>query len=222
MADARQEDKAKQGLDESARRAGEKTADQTKRMSEAATHTSEQLQRGSEKTAEQTRRIGETAAQTTDQLARVSADLFQHNTELLQSALKFNVDMASSVFGRSTDQVSRTLGLSSGDEVEKATERSTRNTMTVLQSSAVAAREMSGMSREYFDLVRQQVEGTMKRMGDLWSCRTPHDFAAVHSELVRETMETAVQSSKKMADMSLKAAEKAAKHISENTERNAA
>jgi phasin family protein len=94
--------------------------------------------------------------------------------------------------------------------------------VTVLQSTAAAAKELSGISREYFEFLRQQLEGTMKGMNDLWGCRTPHDLAAVHSELMRETVETAVQSGRKMADISVKAAENAAKYISQNANRRAA
>src|SRR5436190_10477280 len=36
-------------------------------------------------------------------------------------------------------------------------------------------------------LVRHQVEKSMDHMNELWSCRTPQDFAAVQSDMVRET-----------------------------------
>jgi phasin family protein len=78
------------------------------------------------------------------------------------------------------------------------------------------------MSREYFALVRHQIESTINRMNELWACRTPQDVAAVQSEFLRETVETAVQSSRRMADMSLKAADDAAKHIARDMERRAA
>ncbi len=153
MADARQENKSRQTIDETVRST-------------------------SEKTAEQTRRIGEQAVESGQQVARVGADLLQQNAETLQNALRFGLDMTTAVMGRSTDQFSRTLGLS-GDEVQQATERSTRNAVSVLQSTAA-------------------------------------------SELAREIVETAVQSSRKMADMSLKAADDAAKNIAQNMERLAA
>ena len=196
MADARQEDKSRHTVDETVRRAGEKTA-------------------------EQTRRIGESAVESSQQVARVSADLLQQNAETLQNALRFGLDMTTAVMGRSTDQLSRTLGLS-GDEVQQATERSSRNATSVLQSTAAVTKGMNGMSREYFALVRHQIESTINRMNELWACRTPQDVAAVQSEFLRETVETAVQSSRRMADMSLKAADDAAKHIARDMERRAA
>jgi len=196
MADARQENKSRQTIDETVRST-------------------------SEKTAEQTRRIGEQAVESGQQVARVGADLLQQNAETLQNALRFGLDMTTAVMGRSTDQFSRTLGLS-GDEVQQATERSTRNAVSVLQSTAAITKGLNGISREYFALVRHQMESTLNRMNELWGCRTPQDLAAVQSELAREIVETAVQSSRKMADMSLKAADDAAKNIAQNMERLAA
>ena len=89
MADARQEDKSRHTVEETVRRTGEKTA-------------------------EQTRRIGESAVESGQQVARVSADLLQQNAETLQNALRFGLDVTTAVMGRSTDQLSRTLGLSRG------------------------------------------------------------------------------------------------------------
>jgi hypothetical protein len=50
-------------------------------------------------------------------------------------------------------------------------------------------------------------------MDEVWACRTPQDLAAIQSEIVRESVATAVQSTRKIADMSLKAADDASRHI---------
>ena len=76
------------------------------------------------------------------------------------------------------------------------------------------------MSQEYFEMIRHQVEKNMGRMNDLWSCRTPQDFAAVQSDMVRETVETALECSRRIADMSLKMADEAGKRIKQNVEEN--
>jgi hypothetical protein len=69
------------------------------------------------------------------------------------------------------------------------------------------------MSQEYFEFVRHQIENNMNRMNELWRCRTPQDVAAVQSDLVRETVGSVLESSRRMADMSLKLADDAAKHM---------
>jgi phasin family protein len=120
--------------------------------------------------------------------------------------------------GRSTDQFSRTFGLS-GNETQRAAERTVRNAETILQSTAAVSKGMSEISREYFELVRHQMENNIERMNELWRCRTPQDVAAVQSDIVRENLESFLESSRRMADVSVKLAEDAAKHMAQNTER---
>ena len=180
----------------------------------------EAVRRTSERAAEQTRRIGETAVAAGQEAVRASADLLQQNSQALQNALRFGMDATTAVMGRSTDQFSRSWGLS-GSGVQQATERSARNAATVLHSTSAMAKVMGDMSREYFAFVRHQMETTMDRMNELWACRTPQDVAAVHSDFVRETIEGAMESGHRMADISLKATEEA-KQMAQNIERRAA
>ncbi len=55
-------------------------------------------------------------------------------------------------------------------------------------------------------------------MNKLLTCRTPQDFAAAQSDIVRETVETALESSRRIADMSLKMADETGKQIKQTTE----
>ena len=180
--------------------------------------TEDTASRTTEKTAEQTSRIGQAAADAGEEVARIGANLLQENAKTLQNTWRFGLEAATAVMGRSTDQLGRTLGLS-GNEAQQATERSARNAESVLYVTTAATKVMDGASREYFEFVRQQIEKSMDRMNDLWSCRTPQDVAAVQSDLVRETVGSVLESSRRVADMSLKLADDAAKHMTENMER---
>ena len=103
-------------------------------------------------------------------------------------------------------------------QATEATERSARNAQTLLYSGTAAARVMGGMSQEYFQMLRHQVEKNMEHMNKLWTCRTPQDFAAVQSDMVRETVEMALESSRRIADMSLKMADETGKQIKQSME----
>jgi hypothetical protein len=200
MANPRQEEKSTQGIEDAARRAAERTAEQTSRIGQSV--------------AEQTTRVGQVAAEAGQEVARASANLFQQNAETLQNAWRFGLDMATTVMGRSTEQFGRTLGLS-GEGAQQATERSARNAQTIVYASTAAANVMGGMSREYFQLVRHQVEQNMDRMNELWNCRTPQDVAAVQSDMLREAVGSVLESSHRIADMSLKLADDAGKQINQ-------
>ena len=67
-------------------------------------------------------------------------------------------------------------------------------------------------------MVRHQVEKNMDHMNELWACRTPHDLAAIQSDMVRESVETALESSRRIAEMSLKMAEETGKQIKQSME----
>jgi len=175
----------------------------------------------SEKTADQTRRIGDTAVEAGQEVARAGADLFQQNAETLQSTLRFGLDMATAMMGRSTDHVSRAFGLS-GNEVQQSTERAARNAASILQSSTALAKGMKGMSQEYFAFVRHQIENSMERMNELWQCRTPQDVAALQSDFMRESVESAMESGQRIADMSLKVTNDTARNMTQKMDRRAA
>jgi phasin family protein len=206
MANPHQEDKSKEGMEDATRRAGEKAAEQTSRIGQAA--------------ADQTARVGKAAADAGEEVARASATMLKQNVETLQNTWRSGLETATSVLGRSTEQFGRTLGVSGEGEQQamKATERSARNAQTLLYTSSAAAKVMGGMSQEYFTMVRHQLERNMDHVSELWSCRTPQDFAAVQSDMLRETVETALETSRRIADMSLKMADEAGKQIKQNLE----
>jgi hypothetical protein len=180
--------------------------------------TEDTLRRAGEQAAEQPRRIGRAAAEATEEVAKTSANLFQQNAEFLQNTWRFGVDVVAGIVGRSTDQFGRTLGLS-GSEAQQATERSARNAESILYSATAVTKGLNGLSREYFHFVQRQLETNMDRMNELWRCRTPHDVVAVQSDLVSDALGTALESSRRMADMSLKLTEDATTHMTQNIER---
>lgn len=206
MANPRQEEKSSQNMGDAARQTGEQAAEQTSRIAQSA--------------AEQTARIGQATAQAGEEVARVGATLLKQNAEALQNTWRFGLDMTTAMMGRSTEQIGRTLGLT-GQEAQEATERSARNTQSILYSATAAGRVMNGLSQEYFMLVRHQVEHGMERMNELWNCRTPQDLAAVQSDLLRDAVGSVLESSRRMADMSVKLAEETTKRM-EETVRHAA
>ncbi|WP_407112685.1 phasin family protein [Bradyrhizobium sp. LMG 9283] len=189
------------------------------RQEEKSTQSPEDtIRRAAERTAEQTRRIGLATAEASEEVAQASSHLLQQNAEMLQNSWRFGVDMATAMMGRSADQLGRTFGLT-GNEAQQATERSVRNAEAIMYSTTAVAKGMNGVSREYFDFVRQQIERTMDRMNELWRCRTPHDLAAVQTDLMRDSIRSALDTSRRMADMSLKVADDAGNHITQSIER---
>jgi len=173
----------------------------------------------SEQAAEQTRRIGITAAKASEEVSRVSADLLNQNAEMLQNTWRFGMEAVAEAMNRSSDHLARTFGWTG--EAQQATERSVRNTQSVMESATAVSKGLNEISREYFQFARRQMEKNMDRMNELWRCRTPLEFAAVQSELIRDTMTGAIESGRRVADMSLKVADDAGRRITSNLQRAA-
>jgi phasin family protein len=178
----------------------------------------EATRRVGEEAAEQPRRIGLAAAEATEEAAKTSANFILQNAELFRNTWRFGADVAASMMSRSTEQFGRTLGLS-GNEAQQASERSARNAETILYSATAASKGLNGVSQEYFQLVRRQIETNMDRVTAFWRCRTPHDVVAVQTDLVADVLQSTLESSRRMADLSLKLSEDAARHVTQNLER---
>jgi hypothetical protein len=176
------------------------------------------VRRTSERTAEETSRIGRVAVESGEDVAKTNANLLRQNAETFQNAWRFGLDMMTAMMGRSADQFGRTLGVS-GNEAQQATEHTARNAEMMLYSTTAASHVMRGMTREYFEFMRHQFESSMARMSELARCRTPQDVAAVQVDLVRDSMAAFLQSSHRMADMSVKLTEDTTNQIAHSMER---
>jgi len=173
-----------------------------------------------EQAVEQTRRVGIAAAKAGEEVSRASADLLSQNAEMLQNTWLFGMQAVTEAMNRSNEQFGRTFGWT-GDEAQQATEKSVRNTKSVMESAAAVSKGLNEISQEYLQLTRRQMEKNMDRMNELWRCRTLHEFAAVQSDLIRDTMSGVLESGRRVADMSLKVADDAGKRIASNMQRAA-
>jgi phasin family protein len=180
----------------------------------------DKARRATERAAEQTRRMGLVAAETSEQVVKTGANLLQQNAEMLQNTWRFGVDVATAIVRRSADQVGQAVGVP-GDDAQEATKRSARNTESIFYSATAISKGMNDVSRECLELARHQIESSLNLTSELWRCRTPQDLAAVQTDLVRETLERALESSRRIADMSVKAADDAATHMKETMRRAA-
>jgi len=172
------------------------------------------IRRVSEETTEQTRRIGLAVARTGEEMTQTSANLLHQNAEMLQNSWRLGVDLATTIMGRSTEQLGRTFGLT-GDGAQQAAQRSARNAETVLYSATAVGKEIEGISREYVDFMRRQIERNIDSMNQCWNCRSLHELAAVQTDLMRDTVASLIESNRRLADMSGRLAEDAGKHITE-------
>jgi hypothetical protein len=170
-----------------------------------------------DRTAEEMKRIEETIVKTGEEMARTGAELLRQNSDMVQKSWSFGSELAASIMNSSSEQLGRTLGVS-GDEAQKATDRSARNAETLLYSVTAFARGLNGASQEYLDFLQRQFARNMDRINELWRCRSPQDVAAVQTDLVRETVSDLFERNRRIADMSLRLADDAGSHFAQSME----
>ena len=150
---------------------------------------------------------------------RVSADTLQRNAETAKQAWQSASDMATKLTECSADQLARVFGLS-GDEAQQAAQQSSRNFGAIMQSSVVLSQGAQNISREWFDFARKRMEENLNLLEALTRCRTPQDIAAVQSSVVRDNLEGLLQSTRRIADISVRVADEAVRKIADGADRD--
>jgi hypothetical protein len=170
------------------------------------------VRRAGEHMARGAKQFGSTTAETGERAARVGADVLQDNAEAFQNAWRSTIDMATKVSQRSTDQFALAFGFS-GKDSQEAIQHSAKNLEAVLRSTGAMAQGFNAISRHMFDFMRERLDNNLNRINEFWRCRTPQDLAVVHSDLMRDNLQGVLESSRRVADLSLKVVDDATKKI---------
>jgi phasin family protein len=188
----------------------------------AATASAEDIRRTAEettrKTAESAAQFSRTALEASEHVTRTSAEMMQQNAETIRRILQSGLQIVSQMGGRSAEEFGRVFGVP-GDEVRQAHEQSSRNVDAIVETSSVLTQGMDSISREWFEFARKRVEQNLSHLNDLARCRTPHHFAAVQSEMLRDNIEDLLQSTRRVAEISARLAEEAMGKMTQNVEK---
>jgi hypothetical protein len=170
------------------------------------------------KVAEETRRAARRMADIGERTARANAEMVEGNTRAMHQMWQSGSELASRLASRSVDQFARTLGVTN-DEAEDIAQQSSRSLGAIVQSTALLSNGMRAVWTESFELMRRQFERSLDHMDELARCRTPQELAAVQSDAVRRQLEAMIQSTHRIAEISLQTAGEASRQVSETAER---
>ena len=115
-------------------------------------------------------------------------------------------------FQRVTDQFTQVLGVA-GPQAEELARKASQNIEAVSQASTVLTNGAQEISREWFDVMRERLAKNIEDMNRLASCRSVQDLIAVQSEIVRDRLGHTVDSSRRIAEVSIRVADEAARII---------
>jgi hypothetical protein len=140
-----------------------------------------------------------------DQAMRAGVELMQRNAETVQRAFQCGARLAARFTELSADQFGRAFGISGGS-AEEAAQQSSRNVEAIVQSSAVLTEITQHLCEEWADIARARVDRGFERLDAFLQCRTPQDFTALQSELLRDNMETFLGYARKAGEHSVRLA----------------
>jgi len=147
-----------------------------------------------------------------EQTARAGAAVFRRNTETARDTLQAGLNTATQTFQRMTDQFNQTLGFN-GPQAEELARCASQNIQAVSQANTVLTRGFQEVSNEVLRSAQDRLQKNIDGMNRLTGCRSVQDFVATQSELVRDGLQQVIDTNKRIAEVSLRVADEAARAI---------
>jgi len=168
---------------------------------------------------ETTRRAAQTARTMSDaaeRTARTGVDVLHRNSEQMRQTFEMGSDTAARMAERAFGQFARAFGVVTGNGAQQATQQSARNVEAILHSNAIIADGVQTIAREWMTFVHNRAERNMERFEALTNCRSVQDCIAVQTDLVRDSIEDLLQTTKRVAEVSTRMVDQAA-HTNDST-----
>src|SRR3954447_26670504 len=176
--------------------------------------------KAADEAARTARTVTNETARVGEQTARAGADVFRRGTETARDSLQQGLNTATQTFQRINDQFTQALGFN-GPQAEELARRSSQNLQAVTQASTVLARGAQEVSQEVFGLVQDRLQKNIDAVNRIAGVRSVQDFVAVQSDLVRDGLQQAIDTNKRIAELSVRVADEAARAIQAQADKNA-
>ena len=152
--------------------------------------------------------VAEEVAAASEDLTRASADAARHEGETTQDTLQAGLNTAAQAFA--ADQVAKVVGFT-GPEAEALARRSSENLQAVSQATSVLARGAQEVSQELLGLAQERSRAAMEGLNRLAACRSVQALVAAQSDLLRDNVALAIHTNRRIAALSVRVADEAAR-----------
>src|SRR5215213_9726677 len=177
-----------------------------------ATRDEKDQNKAADEAARTARTVTDEAARVGEQSARAGADMARRGTETARDTAQAGLNTATETFQRMSDQFTKVLGFN-GPQAEELTRRSSQNLQAVSQASTVLARGAQEVSHEVLGLVQDRVQKNVEAVSRLAGTRSVQDYVAVQSDLMRDGLQQVIDTNKRIAELSVRVADEAARAI---------
>src|SRR4051794_21901890 len=168
--------------------------------------------KAADEAARTARTVTDETARVGEQTVRAGADMARRGTETARDTFQSGLNTANETFQRITDQFTKVLGFNA-PQPEELPRRSSQNLQAVSQASNVLARGAQEVSREVIQLVQDRLQKNVEAVNRLAGTRSVQDFVAVQSDLARDTLQQVLHTNKRIAELSVRVADEAARAI---------
>jgi len=168
--------------------------------------------KAADEAARTARTVTDEAARVGEQTSRAGADIANRGTEAARNVVEAGLNTATQTFQRVSDQFTKVLGFS-GPQTEELARRSSENVQAVTQASTVLARGAQEVSQEVFGLIQDRVQKNVDAVSRIAGVRSVQDLVAVQSDLARDTLQQVIETNKRIAELSVRVADEAARAV---------
>jgi hypothetical protein len=143
----------------------------------------------------------------------------QHIASAVQEVVSTGFTAASELAQRSTDQAMRFVGLANRDQAWPAAQAS-KGLQTLAQSGTALASRVQDMSQEWLEMSQNRLQKNLDGLNALVRCRSVLDFVAIQRSLARDNLELTIENSRRVAELSGRMVDEAARSVQVQTNQN--
>lgn len=190
------------------------SAEQIDKTAEIGRKASDEANRTIRNMADEASKAGEQAAHAGDEFAR-------RGVETLQETLQSNLNTTVQTLERMSDQFTRVISVAA-PQAEALAGRSSQSFDAAWQASTILAKGAQEVSQEWLRLLQDRLARNVDVLNRLAGCRSVPDFIAIQGDVMRDRLGEAVESSRRIAEVSMRATDEATHIIQSQTARSAA